>query len=115
MAAPTPVHPNTYQAVTGDDGEGDRTRWDAVFSTPTYLYGREPAEFLKLHVEGVDYSDVALRKARRLAKENRVQVKTVNAGELRKAFADFEILLYEESNDGKNAVASLIARKPLRL
>lgn len=32
-------------------------------------------------------------------------------GELKKAFADFEILHYSERNDGKNAVASLIARK----
>lgn len=32
-------------------------------------------------------------------------------GELKKAFSDFEILYYAEKNDGKNAVASLIARK----
>jgi len=32
-------------------------------------------------------------------------------GELKKAFSEFEILLYTEKNDGKNAVASLIARK----
>ncbi|RZA08188.1 MAG: methyltransferase domain-containing protein [Proteobacteria bacterium] len=32
-------------------------------------------------------------------------------GELKKAFEDFEILFYQEKNDGKNAVASLIARK----
>lgn len=32
-------------------------------------------------------------------------------GELKKAFAEFEILHYSESNDGKNAVASLIAKK----
>lgn len=33
-------------------------------------------------------------------------------GELRKTFSDFEILHYSETNDGKNAVASLVARKP---
>lgn len=33
-------------------------------------------------------------------------------GELRKVFSDFEILHYSETNDGKNAVASLVARKP---
>lgn len=32
-------------------------------------------------------------------------------GELKKAFSDLEILHYSETNDGKNAVASLIARK----
>jgi tellurite methyltransferase len=32
-------------------------------------------------------------------------------GELKKAFADFEILHYSETNDGKNALASLVARK----
>lgn len=32
-------------------------------------------------------------------------------GELKKAFADFEILHYAEKNDGKRAVASLVARK----
>jgi tellurite methyltransferase len=32
-------------------------------------------------------------------------------GELKKAFADFEILHYSESNDGKKAIASLVARK----
>jgi tellurite methyltransferase len=32
-------------------------------------------------------------------------------GELKKAFSDFEILHYSETNDGKNAIASLVARK----
>lgn len=32
-------------------------------------------------------------------------------GELKKAFSDFEILHYSETNDGKNALASLVARK----
>lgn len=32
-------------------------------------------------------------------------------GELKRAFADLEILHYSETNDGKNAIASLIARK----
>lgn len=35
----------------------------------------------------------------------------LQAGELKKEFADLEILHYSETNDGKNAVASLIARK----
>ncbi len=33
-------------------------------------------------------------------------------GELRKMFEDFEILHSSETNDGRRAVASLIARKP---
>jgi tellurite methyltransferase len=32
-------------------------------------------------------------------------------GELRRAFSDLEIVYYAETNDGRNAVASLIARK----
>jgi tellurite methyltransferase len=32
-------------------------------------------------------------------------------GELKKAFSDFEILHYSEQNDGKQAIASLLARK----
>jgi SAM-dependent methyltransferase len=33
-------------------------------------------------------------------------------GELREMFQDFQILVYRETNDGKTAKASLIARKP---
>ncbi|MGZ3693502.1 MAG: hypothetical protein ACXWQO_04875, partial [Bdellovibrionota bacterium] len=32
-------------------------------------------------------------------------------GELKKDFSDFEIIHYSEENDGKNATASLVARK----
>lgn len=35
----------------------------------------------------------------------------LEANELKKAFQDFEILHYSEKNDGKNAIASLVARK----
>ena len=35
----------------------------------------------------------------------------LNPGELKQAFADFQILHYSETNDGKNAVASLVARR----
>ncbi|MCC7441035.1 MAG: methyltransferase domain-containing protein [Bdellovibrionales bacterium] len=197
---------NVYQQVTGDDAEEDRSRWDALFSTHTYVFGKDPAEFLKKHVEllpvgraldiamgegrnavylaqkgfqvdGVDISDVALRKARRLAREHNVPIRAINAdlrdyviqpgayevildiqylqrslipqiqrglkpggvvvfenhtvdqlrnpdghgiprdylleqGELRRLFADLEVLVYEEVNDGKDAVARLIARRP---
>jgi tellurite methyltransferase len=128
-------------------------------------------------VDGIDYSEVALQKARRLARENGVSINGINAdlnfytiqpdaydviidielhrdrlihqikrglkrggivmienytvdqienakgktlkkdyllerGELKELFKDYQILVYRESNDGKRAVASLIARKP---
>ncbi|HUP56651.1 MAG TPA: methyltransferase domain-containing protein, partial [Bdellovibrionota bacterium] len=199
------IHPsgqNAYQTVTGDDTEDDRRHWDRLFNTQTYVFGKEPAAFLKENikslpqgrvldiamgegrnavylarkgykVEGVDISEVALRKARRLAKENRVSVQTINAdlnvynikpdaydvilnidylqrslipqikkglkkggvvvfenhtieqlqntkesipsgyllekGELKELFKDLQILHYSETNDGKEARASLIA------
>lgn len=197
--------PDYYQKVTGDSSEEGRSRWDAVMDSGEYVYGREPADFLKSHlhllpvgmaldiamgegrnavflakkgfqVTGVDYSEVAIRKAHRLARENGVTVQSVMAdlaryqirpnhydvilnidylqkdlvpqikrglkkggvlvfesrtveqlknpsahsfpreyllelGELKKLFQDLEILVYRETNDGKNAFASLIARK----
>jgi 2-polyprenyl-3-methyl-5-hydroxy-6-metoxy-1,4-benzoquinol methylase len=201
-----PKGTNAYQTVTGDDSEEDRGHWDALFSTKTYVFGKEPAVFLRdvvsqlpvgqaldiamgegrnavylakkgFQVEGVDISEVALRKAKRLARENHVSITTIaadlngysikpdsydviininylqrsltreikkglkkggvvvyethtvdqllnpggkgmrrdyllNKGELREMFRDFQILIYRETNDGKDAVASLLARKP---
>lgn len=196
---------NIYQMITGDDSEDNRRHWDSIYNTGVYIYGKEPARFLAEHikmlpvgkvldiatgegrnavylakkgfsVDGVDYSEVALRKAKRLARENRVSINTINAdlnkypikpesydiilnidylqrslvprikrglkhgglvvfenytveqlgntkeqiphdyllqkGELRGLFKDFQILVYQETNDGRNARASLIARKP---
>jgi SAM-dependent methyltransferase len=192
--------------VTGDDPEENRKRWDKLFNTRSYVFGREPAAFLRdnaellpktgraldiamsegrnavfmakrgLTVDGVDISEVALRKAKRLARENHVSVNTINAdltsyqikpdsydvildidylqrnlfaqikrglkrkgvvviqihtveqakngsefqvqkdlmlekGELKEAFKDLELLVYRETNDGKNAWASLVARR----
>lgn len=201
-----PTGSNAYQMVTGDDSEDDRRHWDKLYNTRTYVFGREPASFLKenanfLHggraldlamgegrnavflgkkgfiVDGIDISEVALRKAKRLARENGVTITTIiadltnyqikpdtyqmilnfdyvqrslipqikkglkkrgiviyenhtidqlfnlkgqhirrdyllNKGELRELFSDFEILVYRETNDGKDAKASLVARKP---
>lgn len=205
---------NVYQMVTGDDSEGDRKHWDKLFSTRSYVFGKEPAVFLKDHlwflssgrtldsasraldlamgegrnavflakkgfvVDGVDISEVALRKAKRLAHDHGVSINTIiadltkykikqdyysvilnfdylqrdlipqikrglkkggvvvyenytidqlnnnqgfnirrdfllNKGELRDLFKDFQILVYHEVNNGKEAKASLIARKPL--
>ncbi len=195
-----------YQTITGDDTATSRNQWDKFFDTPSYVYGRDPIPFLKEHVErlrvgkalvlamgegrnavflarkgfqveGIDISEVALRKARRLAKEYSVTVDTVTGsikdypirenhydfildveyfrasvidrvkkglkrggyvmfenflveqlqnpegmsvqqnflvkrGELKELFHDFEILIYKETNDGKQAVAQLLARKP---
>jgi SAM-dependent methyltransferase len=202
---PAPQKPSFLEMVTGTEEGEIQTRWDKLFNSSTYVYGREPAEFLKLHVsklpigkaldlamgegrnavflakkgfsvEGVDISEVAMRKARRLAKENRVSLTTINSdlrtyqikpesyqvilsidflqrslfpqiknglkkggvaviengsieqlknpsgkttprewllekGELLEVFKDFEILKYEETNDGKEAKAKILARK----
>jgi tellurite methyltransferase len=194
-------------AITGDSDFGDeRTAWDKTYSRQDYVFGKDPADFLirfvdKLpkgraldiatgegrnavylakkgfQVEGVDISNVGLRKARRLAAENGVRITTINAdlnrykirpgrytvilnflylqrslfpqireglqpggmivfenhttdqlknpkgetwereyllspGELREAFSDWEIIHYSETNNGKDALARLVARKP---
>jgi len=100
---------NTYQNVTGDDIEQDRAQWDQYYSkTETYVFGREPAKLLLDNidilpigrvldiamgegrnavflakkgfiVDGVDLSETAIRKARRMARENRVNVNFFNA------------------------------------
>lgn len=192
--------------VTGDDSEEDRGRWDKLYTTQTYVFGKEASPFIRQHVDllppgraldiamgegrnavylakkgfivdGVDISEVGMAKARRLARENHVSIRTINAdlntyqirpeayevilnidylqrslipqikrglkkggivvfenptieqlknpggqslrrdfllesGELRTQFKDFEILVYRETNDGKDARAGLIARKP---
>jgi SAM-dependent methyltransferase len=200
----TPRGLNKYQMVTGDDSEEDRGRWDALFNTRSYVFGKEPALFLKHNmrllplgraldiamsegrnavylakkgysVDGVDYSNIAIRKAKMLARENGVTINCINAdlntytikpdhyevianinylqrslipqikrglkkggvvifeswtvdqlknapdvsrdylldkGELKEFFKDFTILVYKETNDGKDALASLIAKKP---
>lgn len=197
---------SVFQKVTGDDSEADRSQWDQVYNQENYVFGKEPAELLMEHVDilpvgraldiamgegrnavflakkgfvvdGVDISEVAIRKAKRLAKENKVQITTINAdlntyqikpetyevilniqylqrslipqikrglkrggvivfenqtteqlnlpgssgltrdyllnpGELKELFKDFKILQYAETNDGKKAIATLIAMKP---
>jgi tellurite methyltransferase len=201
-----PTGANAYQMVTGDDAEDDRKRWDTIYNTRAYIFGKEPASFLRDNIgllrpgrgldiamgegrnavylarqgfsmDGVDISEVALRKAKRLARENRVTISTINAdlttytikpesydvivnidylqkslipqikrglkhkgivvyendtvdqlnnakgqhirrdsllekGELKEFFKEYQILVYRETNDGTNAVASLVARKP---
>jgi tellurite methyltransferase len=203
------IQPNgatTWQLITGDDSEDDRRQWDSIYNTHTYIFGTEPAAFLKDHinrlpvgraldvamgegrnavylakkgfiVDGVDISEVGLKKARLLARDNHVMINAIDAdlntyqikpeyydvilnidylqkslipgikkglkhggvvvyenytlkqlentggkqlpknflleeGELQKLFKDFKILVYRETNDGKDARASLIAQKP---
>lgn len=202
-----PSGSNAFQMITGSDTDDDRKRWDTFYNTKNYVFGKEPAPFLRDHIgqlprggrgldiatgegrnavylakrgflmDGVDLSEVALKKAKRLARENGTSITTVNAdlntyaikpdtydvivnidylqrslvprikkglrrkgvvvfenqtveqlgnahgkhlrrdsllekGELKELFKDFEILVYRETNDGKDARARLIARKP---
>lgn len=103
-----PKATNVYQLVTGENSEGDRRHWDRMFKRQAYVFGKEPSALLRSHVEklplgraldiamgegrnavflakkgfdveGVDLSEVALKKARRLAKENRVRITAINA------------------------------------
>lgn len=192
--------------ITGDsDFSDDRSAWDKTYNRKDYVFGKEPALFLVKHVEklpkgraldiamgegrnavylakkgfqveGVDISSAGLSKGLKLAAQNGVKIKTINAdlnkykiqpnsymvildfnylqrslfpqiiaglkkggvlvfetyttehlknpdgkkmekdwllepGELKKAFAELEILHYSETNDGKAAVASLVAKK----
>lgn len=100
----------SYQRITGDSSSEPKLRWDALYSTERFVFGKEPSNFLvgvlhNLHVglaldiamgegrnaiflakkgyrvEGVDFSEVALRKARRFAREQNVEanIKTINA------------------------------------
>lgn len=104
----TPSGANVFQMVTGQDTEDDRQHWNTLFNTRAYVFGKEPSVFLRDYVhqlpigraldiamgegqnavylakkgftvDGVDFSEVAIRKARRLARENRVQINTINA------------------------------------
>lgn len=103
-----PLGTNTYQKVTGDDLEEDRKHWDKLYNTGAYVFGKEPAFFLRrnihllplgraldiamgegrnavflakngFQVDGVDISEVALRKARRLGRESHISITTVQA------------------------------------
>lgn len=193
-----------YQQLSGDDADSDKARWDKLFSkSKGYVFGKDPSPFLVenlsllpvgkaldlamgegrnavylakkgFDVVGVDISDVAVKKSRRLAAENGVRFKAViadlnkyqivpesydvimvffflnrqltsnikkglkkggvvifenytlgqlkydktqnreyllNAGELKTMFSGMEILKYQEFDDGKQAVARIVAKK----
>jgi len=105
---PMKPEPSLFQKLTGDDPEDDKGRWDQLFSTHEYVFGKEAAEFLKskaavipvgraldiamgegrnavflakkgFAVEGVDISEVAVQKAKLLARENSVEIRTTVA------------------------------------
>ncbi|MGE4233589.1 MAG: class I SAM-dependent methyltransferase [Bacteriovoracia bacterium] len=97
------------QNLTGDDLNTERDQWDQVYQRKKgYVFGKQPAPFLAenikllpigfaldlgmgegrnsvylakkgFFVEGVDISHVAIIKAKKLALENRVQIKTTVA------------------------------------
>jgi len=106
--APIASRAGAYQAVTGEDGTHERESWDALFRSPNYVFGTDPNQVLKdnLHllpkgkalvlpmeegrnavylaqngfsVVGVDFSTVAISKAKRMAREKKVLVTAVNA------------------------------------
>ena len=97
-----------FQKVTGDDPDEDRRQWDQLFSTQDYVFGKEAASYLRskvpkipvgealdiamgegrnavylakkgFQVTGVDLSEVAVRKAKLLAREQSVQIRSVIA------------------------------------
>ncbi|MBI2604620.1 MAG: methyltransferase domain-containing protein [Deltaproteobacteria bacterium] len=100
---------NYFQKLTGDDADTDKARWDKIYSKHKgYVFGKDPASFLVeslplfpvgraldiamgegrnavylakkgFVVEGVDISEVAVRKAKRLAQDNGVRIRTVIA------------------------------------
>lgn len=192
--------------LSGEVYRGDEENWEAHYDTAEYVYGKEPARFVKEHVdllpmgrvldiamgegrnsvflakkgfqvEGVDLSTRALAKALKLAKENGVSIRTIHAelrnyaiepesydvilninflmrelipriraglrhggvvvfenattdqlnlpgaqilpkkellepGELKRLFNGFDILVYREFIEEKEAKAYLVARKP---
>jgi tellurite methyltransferase len=177
----------SWQMITGDDSEDDRKQWDSIYSTQVYIFaldiamgeGRNAVYLAKkgFIVDGVDISEVGLKKARLLARNNHVMINTIDAdlntytikpeaydvilnidylqkslipeikkglkhggvvvfenytvrqlentggkaipknflleeGELPKLFKEFKVLVFRETNDGKDARASLIAQKP---
>jgi tellurite methyltransferase len=102
------ARPDDYQKITGGDIDEERDRWNQIFRRTNYVFGREPNPSLRDHVQalprgralvfpmeegrnavflakrgfdvtGVDFSDVALQKAKRMAKEEKVSIGAVNA------------------------------------
>jgi SAM-dependent methyltransferase len=98
-----------YQLLTGvSEEQSEKYIWDEKYSDKEYLYGKKPAEvisksldmfprgksldlamgegrnavFLARHgfsVDGVDFSDIAIKKARKLAREYKVKINPILA------------------------------------
>jgi SAM-dependent methyltransferase len=97
--------PTTYQLITGEDFEDVRSQWDQIHSTKQWTAEASPSDIVRDHLEllpkgkvldiamgegknsvylakkgfiteGVDISEVALRKAKLLAKQNHVSIIT---------------------------------------
>lgn len=79
-----------------------------------YYYQRDLFEKIKegLRPGGVVIYESYTKEHQNISKTDWLEKNLLKKGELRKAFSDFEILHYSETNDGKKAVASIIARKP---
>ncbi len=99
---------NLYQVITGGDSEEEREGWNTKYKSRAYVSGKEPDAFLKQNIRllpkgttllfpmeegrnaiflakngfavaGIDYSDAALQKAHRLARENQIKISGINA------------------------------------
>ena len=96
-----------FQSITGDDSDSDQSQWDSVYAkTKEYVFGKEPVPFLAenlnllpvgkaldlamgegrnavflakkgFDVTGVDISEVAVHKAKKLAHERGVRLRTI--------------------------------------
>jgi SAM-dependent methyltransferase len=102
------ARPDDFQKITGGDIDEERDRWNQIFRRTNYVFGREPNRSLRDHIQalprgkvlvfpmeegrnavflakrgfdvvGIDFSDVALQKARRMAREEKVKLAAVNA------------------------------------
>lgn len=92
----------------GDDSEEESARWNHLFKQKRFVFGTEPSTFLKeslsllpkgkaldlamgegrnavflaahgWQVAGVDFSEAAIKKAKLLARQRRVQIEAINA------------------------------------
>lgn len=100
---------NFFQTITGEDEEAEREQWNRIFRSQTFVAGEQPAPFVKqtlsllprkgrvlvlamgdgrdavffarhgYEVTGIDFSDEAIRRAKRLAKNHGVKLQFINA------------------------------------
>lgn len=105
----TPRAYNTFQLITGADSEEEQQHWNELFKAHPFIFGTRPDDTLAsslslfpsrgrvlllpmeggqnaiflarqgYDVVGVDFSEVALQQARRLARKEKVRILAVNA------------------------------------